>query len=638
MTPRRLALLAGLGALVLALLALVAPGLLALPFDRILVGVVGVVALLLALRAVRARLFGRRSEAETPDPERPVATPAPGEAFEDALAAFVDEDGGYPRARLRNGLRTAAVAVRSRYGTDDEAAAERAVADGSWTDDDRAAAFLREGEGPTPPLAARLRRRLRRESALEAGIRHAVDEIAAAAGVATTGTTNPRDEGDAATTATAVTAGTDDGAANESRPTGRWRGVSAVALVCVGVGALSGRPAVALAGVVGVGFAAYARLRALPPGPVTVERSVATTRPAPGEEVVVTVTVRNEGDRPLADVRLVDGAPAALSVADGSPRHGTALRADEATTFSYTLAARRGVHEFGPTLVVGRDLAGSTERTWRVSAPATPTLTCVPPLRTLAGPVPLRERASAYVGQVETPRGGEGVEFAATREYRPGDAPSRIDWNRRARTGELTTVEYREERAATVLCLVDARREAYVSPAPRDQHAVDRSVDAAGGLFATLAAAGDRAGVAALSPAPCWLAPGAGADHRTAARELLATSPALSPLPTDRRTNLRRARDRFRGRLATGTQVVFLTPLVDDDASRFARQLDADGYPVTVVSPDPTSGRSPGTLLARVARALRVADLRTAGVPVVDWPADDAVDVALARYAERRGR
>jgi uncharacterized repeat protein (TIGR01451 family) len=460
--------------------------------------------------------------------------------------------------------------------------------------------------------------------------------------VATGGATAAREAGEtaeAATTATTVTPGADDNAATgESRPTGRWRGVSAVALACVGIGALAGRPAVALAGVVGVGFAAYARSLTLPPSPVAVERSVATARPAPGEPVEVTVTVRNEGDRPLADVRVIDGVPAALSVADGSPRHGTTLRAGEATAFSYIVAARRGVHEFGPALVVGRDLAGSTEATWRTPAPATPTLTCVPPLRTLATTVPLRERTSAFVGQVETPRGGEGVEFAATREYRPGDAPSRIDWNRRARTGELTTVEYREERAATVLCLVDARREAYVAPTPNEPHAVDRSVDAAGGLFATLTAAGDRVGVAALSPTPCWLAPDAGADHRTAARELLATHPALSPRPTERRTNLHRARERLRGRLSTGAQVLFLTPLVDDAASQFARQLDADGYPVTVVSPDPTAGRTPGTLLARVARTLRIADLRTAGVPVVDWPAGDAVDAALARYAERGAR
>lgn len=646
MTPRRLALWAGLVALTLALLALVAPGLVGLRFGDVLVGGVGVLALLLSVRAVRSRLDGERAETETPDPERPVATPAPGEAFEDALAGFVDGRGGaYPRTRLRDGLRAAAVAVLARYGAYTEAAAEAAVAAGSWTDDDRAAAFLREGEAPTPPLRVRLGRHLRRESTLQTGIRHAVDAVAGAAGVvAADGNreTETRGRGDGPARAATTTTALDDGVvdettgvvAGEPHATGHWRGVSTVALVAAGVGVLAGRPAVVLASVVGVGFVAYARTNLLPPGPVSVERAVATERPAPGDEVAVTVTVRNGGDRALADLRVVDGVPEAVAVEAGSPRLGTALRAGETATFDYTVTARRGVHEFGPVQVVARDLAGTTEREWRL--PAAATLTCVPPLRTLAAPVPLREQATRYVGRVATPNGGEGVEFAATREYRPGDAPSRIDWNRRARTGELTTVEYREERAATVLLLVDARREAYVSPAPDARHAVDRGVEAASGLFATLADAGNRVGIAALSPEDCWLAPDAGVDHRTAARDLLATHPALSPLPTERRSAMRRWRDRLRRRLSAGTQVVFLTPLVDDAASRFARRIDAHGYPVTVVSPDPTADRAPGHRLARVARALRISDLRGDGVPVVDWPAGEPVDAALARDDERR--
>ena len=422
----------------------------------------------------------------------------------------------------------------------------------------------------------------------------------------------------------------------EPHPTGRWRGVNAVALLGIGVGVLVGEPAVLLAGVVGIGFAAYARSSALSPGRVAVERSLGTERPEPGEDVEVTVAVANGTERYLPDLRLVDGVPDALAVADGSPRLGTALRPGESTTFTYTVTARRGVHTFDPTLLVARDLPNATEEERSLAAETT--LTCIPPLRPLTEPVPLRERATRSVGQVETPSGGDGVEFYATRDYRPGDALSRIDWNRRARTGEFTTVEFREERAATVVVVIDAREAAYVSPAPYAAHAVDRAVDAAGRLFATLSDSGNRVGITAIAAEDCWLAPGSGVDHRLEARELLATHPALSPAPREGQTETTRWRRQLRKRLSSGTHIVFLTPLCDEYADRFARRFEEYGHPVTVVSPDPTADRTAGHRLSRIARKLRISELRSAGIPVVDWPHDETLDGALARYDERWSR
>jgi uncharacterized protein (DUF58 family) len=124
-------------------------------------------------------------------------------------------------------------------------------------------------------------------------------------------------------------------------------------------------------------------------------------------------------------------------------------------------------------------------------------------------------------------------------------------------------------------------------------------------------------------------------DHRVEARELLATHPALSPVPGERRSLVFRWGDRLRERLPPGTQILFLTPLCEDSGVRFARRLDEYGYPVTVLSPDPTADRTTGHRLARVARGLRISSLRGTGVPVVDWPREETVDRALARYHER---
>jgi uncharacterized repeat protein (TIGR01451 family) len=652
---RRIGLLIGVATLAVGAAELAAPGVTPLRPDRAIVTVIGVLALVQAARVVQRRRHGTIDEARTNDPERRAPAPRPGRQIEDVLVRFLEGYRTYPPGRrTREGLAAVASKVLARFEGLTESDAAEQVDAGTWTDDVYAASFLGGEDAPDPPLRARLQDGLPGVSTTRRRVDHTVDAIAAVIErhVPRQGVT-PDDPGRRdADGATESESGSDrapstpdadefDGQAGEtttgeSRSTGHWRGVSVIAFVGIGVGIVAEQPAVLLAAVVGVGYAAYARSPVLSPGTVTVERTLDTETPEEGEAVAVTVTVTNTSSRVLPDVRVVDGVPDALSVDDGSPRHGTALRPGKRSAFSYTVTARRGVHEFGPARVIGRDLTGGNE-VERLHASDT-TLTCMPPLRTGAEPVPLRRAATRFVGRERTPTTGEGVEFAATREYRPGDPMRRIDWNRHARTRELTTIEFREERAATVVVLVDARRAAYVSPEPRESHAVDRSVDAAGRAIAQLEDGGNRVGLAVAGSASCWLAPGTGVDHLTRARELLAVDPALSPVPDTKQPVSRRWRATLRNRLEPGTQIVYVSPLPDEASVRTARSFEEHGFPVTVVSPDPTTDRSPGNRLAGVARRLRISTVRDAGVPVIDWPWTEPLDAALARHGETGGQ
>ncbi|MFW6317667.1 MAG: DUF7523 family protein, partial [Halorubrum sp.] len=85
---------------------------------------------------------------------------------------------------------------------------------------------------------------------------------------------------------------------------------------------------------------------------------------------------------------------------------GTALGPGERTEFSYDVTARRGVHSFGPTHVVARNLSGEFEQE-RLYASDT-TLTCVPPLATDDGPTPLREATTPFAGRERATTTGEG--------------------------------------------------------------------------------------------------------------------------------------------------------------------------------------------------------------------------------------
>ena len=656
MNYRRVALAIGILSLGLSLLAIVFPGLVAVTLDRVVISVVGGVVLLQALRVMLGRRRENRDEAVPPDPERRISTSPPGEELEDELERFLGDRRLYfPRARLREGLREAAVTVLAQYGPHSTTEAEEAVDAGTWTDDVYAAAFLGDERAPSPPIRVRVRNALRREPPLERHVRHVVDAIAAAAGVAApsnegaskrSGQRADRRTESSNRTSRTQSAGRADDASNRQEPndalrrathsTGHWTGVSIVALVSIGVGILVEQPSILLAGTVGIAYAAYVRSSPLPPSSVSISRTLSDERPEPGEEVEVTVTITNDGEQALADLRLVDGVPESLAVTDNSPRIGTALRAGESRSYTYSVTARRGVHTFGPATLIARDLAAATEQERELYTETT--LTCIPPLRAIPEPVPLRAQATREVGHIETATSGDGVEFYATREYRPGDPMSRIDWNRRARTGELTTVEFRNERSASVVIVVDTREEAYVSPDPDAEHALDRAVGAAGQLFVTLADSGHRVGIAALGDNSCWLAPGSGIEHRDTARELLATHPAFSPVPRETQSVVVRHRNQLRKRLSGGTQVIVLTPLCDEFGGQFARRLEEHGYPVTVISLDPTANRTTAQRFAQVARRLRLTTLRSNGIPVIDWAWDDSITATLARFNERWSR
>ena len=655
MNYRRLSSLIGIVALGAGIVAIVAPGTIPLRPDRVIVSLIGVLALVQALRVVKRRRGGTLDEAKTPEPERSITTPQPGEDFESLLSQLLDKRRVYPHLKnVREGLSTAAVAVLTRFGGDTESKAKERVEAGTWTDDIYAASFLGGEDAPRVPLRRQLRDKLARESLTQRKLRHTVAAIEAVVdrrvqpneGVNTrTGNqdTDDRNSDEKLSRHQASTSDTDtfdeettEVVSREPRSTGHWRGVSVIALVGIGVGVLVEQPAVLLGGVVGIGYAAYARSPALPPGRVSIDRTLSTETPESGEEVTVTVTVTNTGDRVLPDIRVVDGVPEALSVASGSPRCGTALRPGKSTTLSYTVTGRRGIHRFGPTLVIGRSLTSGTEEARLYSSDTI--LRCIPPLSTGKERIPLRRQSTQIVGREKTPSTGEGIEFSATRDYRPGDPMRRIDWNRRARTRELTTIEFREERAASVILLIDARTSAYVTPDSQAVHAVDRTVEAAGQLFTQLSDTGNRVGIAVAGADSCWLAPDAGDEHRATARELLAVHPALTPIPKKKRSISRRWQRVLRKRLEPGTQIVFLTPLRDETTRRIARRFDEQGFPVIVVSPDPTSDRSPSHRLAGIARQLHVAALRGAGIPVRDWAWDESLDTALALYNERGSR
>jgi len=443
------------------------------------------------------------------------------------------------------------------------------------------------------------------------------------------------DETDGSTATGAVDLNATGGARvvrHRERETNHWEGVAAVTTLLGGAGIIFRSPALLLAAVVGIAFAAYAKVAEPIPVELAVERELSEDDPDLGDEVEVTVHAKNVGESTIPDLRLVDGVPESLEVVDGSARAATVLRAGDRTSFTYTVAAKRGTHDFRSLSAYVRGFTGAVETELDLSASTE--MVATPSLEPTAE-VPLRQQTSRYAGRVDTDSGGEGLEFYQTREYRRGDSLSRIDWNRHARTGELTTVEFREEKAATVVCVLDLRQGAYVHATDDNFHAADHGIDAAGQVFATLLDTGDRVGIGALSARDVWLAPGLGNEHRIRAEELFATHPALSPERPDDYFSLGVGLRNLRKRLPNDAQVIVFSPLADDEAAKATRILHAHGHAISIVSPDPTDGETLGHRVARVERLARISALREVGVRVVDWDVDDALATTLARARRR---
>jgi len=629
-----------------------------IPVGGIVITLVGIVGMLMGLFSARSRLQSEQSETVTPDPELPPHTPPPGDEVDEQLYEMIELQHGMTENRERIEERLEAAAIRLIRQRDDCSRIEAQVQlqEGTWTDNEVATNFFSdedtsEDEGGIENLLGATD-----ESAqFKEDVEVVVDTLARLGNMEFEEATEDEDSGgllsrlrggDEDEDTVDTNWNTDDSSIDsfdvdepfvdlDTHQTNRWLGVTAFALIAVGLGVFARQPGLVLAGSVAVGYAAYARMTATPPTEhLEVERQFSDDAPDPGDEVQVTVTVRNAGPSILPDLRLVDIVPDAFVVTRGSPRLHTALRSGESDSFSYTVEVERGDHSW-PLLTLARDFSGSVERESLVTPKQN--LLCKPVLRAHTG-MPVRAQTTQYAGDVETSVGGSGLEFHSVREYRSGDPMNRINWKRFARTGEFATIDFRQEKAAKITLLFDTRERAYTAESAGKAHAVDLSVHAATDVFSSLYDAGNLVGVAAFDTVPCWLAPGAGSAHLERARELFATHPALSAVPPsksniegtyiDPMTHVRR-------QLPSNSQVFLFSPLGDDYASETARRLDSAGHLVTIVSPDTTSDKTVGQRLARIERELRLAELRERGIRAIDWHPEDRLSLEIERAQTR---
>jgi len=406
-----------------------------------------------------------------------------------------------------------------------------------------------------------------------------------------------------------------------------------MALVAGALGIVGNNTVLFMSAAVGLTFAAYGYATSPVEATFAVSREVSDESPTAGQDVAVSVTVRNESDELVPDLRVVDRVPEKLGVVEGSPRHAATLQPGESTTFSYVVRARRGQHEFQETTLLARNVSADEESLSTVHAQTHVTVTAD------VGDVPLSSQTIQQSGMVSTSVGGEGVEFYQSRDYHSSDPMNRVDWKRYAKTRELTTVEFREERAANVVVLVDVRSESRVARRADEPDAMSLSKFAAGRVVAQLLDEGNQVGLAFYGHDSEYLSPGTGDGHAVEIEEMLTSSSDSSvPVVTDggfRTYNSDWRVDWLRKRLPEGAQVVFVTPLPDVEPAQTAQRLEASGHDVRILAPDVTTTATPGSTVERIEWLHRVREVRESGVKVAEWSPDEPLRSAFRRARRR---
>jgi uncharacterized protein (DUF58 family) len=195
--------------------------------------------------------------------------------------------------------------------------------------------------------------------------------------------------------------------------------------------------------------------RALPQ--LTIKREF-VRRAFHGDEVPVTVTLRNDGRLPVTWVQ----ARESLSVELGVParqNHVFSLNPREAHSLSYTLQCRkRGVYALGPLQVRSGDLFGLTPL---AGAEAPPDRLIVYPRVVPLEKLNLPTRSPLAALSARTPLFEDPARVVGVRDYVPGDSQRRIHWTATASAGRLLVKNYQPAIAReTVICL-DLNAESY---------------------------------------------------------------------------------------------------------------------------------------------------------------------------------
>ncbi len=332
----------------------------------------------------------------------------------------------------------------------------------------------------------------------------------------------------------------------------------------------------------------------------------------------------------VATERPIDRLEVALVLPDGVEAEGDQLPValhmgwDDERELELSLQTTWGSWAIGDVLLRARDRFGLLVWEERIER-SRPLRTYPRPeqLRRLVAPAQLQAVVGSEVARVRS----EGLEFADTRPFVPGDRLRSVNWRASARLGDLLVNERHPERNADVVLFLDS----FTDAGPEGRGILGQAVRAAATLAELYLRRRDRVGLVTFGGTLRWLEPGGGlVQHYRLVDALLETRVRFSYAWKD--VNVIPART-----LPPRALVIAVTPLLDPRAVAALLDLRARGFDLAAVevSADPYATPGDGELddlalrLWRLRRTALRAQFHALGVAVAPWSEGTPLDGTL---------
>lgn len=358
------------------------------------------------------------------------------------------------------------------------------------------------------------------------------------------------------------------------------------------------------------------------------ERTASKQAVYEGEVAEFTLKIGNEGPD-IEVLEVVDSIPEGLHLVDGTNRLLVSLRHGETAEASYTVSAETfGVYRLGPIRVRGLDRTGLLVEEKLIESGFD--LKVYPEVQYIRK-VQIRPRNPRnWPGEILTRKSGTGMEFYGIRAYSPSDPLRRINWKASSRSEELMSNQYMGEFGGDTIIVLDLRSVSVLGVPP--ESTITYGTRAAAVVAYRLLRDRNRVGMIALGDRLEKVRPGFG---RRQFDRLLTGMVTIKPGNIWEIGNLAGYLSLFFSRM---TQIVMVTPLMDDKSYETVAEISNKGYPVLVISPSPFEFESRegkderveriAEKLVRLERDTKISLLRRYAV-VVDWDVREPLSHSL---------
>ncbi len=352
-----------------------------------------------------------------------------------------------------------------------------------------------------------------------------------------------------------------------------------------------------------------------------------------GEDILVESEVRNETRKRLANVEIHELLLNEINPEKGANHiHASARPGEKISLVCEFPSPGRGLYTIGPLIVRARDPYGFYLKEERLEAEI---LSVMPRPERIKG-AQLRPRyLGPWPGSIPSKTLGIGTEFYSIREYLPGDDPKRINWKASARYNELIVNEFEAERVTDIMVVLDTDVTFFETA---EAELFERGVRAAASLTSLYLRQGNRVGLVLQGEERGSVPAAFGKRHERRILYLLAAArPGRAAVSTSYVVSLLARR-----MLPSRSQIVIISPLLDPDIAKGARELAAAGYSLIIVSPTPSPPSKfefeteeiayKMIMLERANTVLAVEKTAT----VVHWPAGVLLSSRLAKVRQIR--